>query len=197
MAQSKVILSSHDDAWLKENYADTSNADIMEHLGISRGVLLRLARENDLHKSPEYLKAANRESLRLATKAAMAIGWPPKGYVIPKSDEARRKGQEKIAEMRADAEINARWRKNMSEGRKKLYKDERRRVLFGLEQKTQIKVVRASRAKVCCRSELRSLGYIIPKGSNVAYWNAETLRNEKREMNARKHGIRVEPSEAQ
>lgn len=197
MAQSKVILSSHDEAWLKENYADTSNSEIKDYLGISKGVLDRMVREYNLRKSPEYLKSAKRESLRLATKAAMAMGWPPKGYIIPKSDEARRKGQEKIAEMRADAEINARWRKNMSECRKKLYKDEKRRVLFGLEQKTHIKVVRASRAKVCCRSELRSLGYIIPKGSNVAYWNAETLRNEKREMNARKHGIRFEPSGAQ
>lgn len=183
--------------WLKENYANTPNSEIMAKFGISKGVLDRMVREYNLRKSPEYLKSAKRESLRLATKAAMAMGWPPKGYVIPKSDEARRKGQEKITEMRADAEFNARWRKNISETHKKLYKDEKRRVLFGLEQKTHIKVVRASRAKVCCRSELRSLGYIIPKGSNVAYYNAETLRNEKREMNARKHGIRVEPSEAQ
>lgn len=183
--------------WLKENYANTPNSEIMEHFGITKAVLDRMVKQYRLRKSPEYLKAINRESLRLATKAAMAIGWPPKGYIIPKSEEARRKGQEKIAEMRADAEINAHWRKNISDGRKKLYKDEKRRVLFGLEQKTRIKVVRASHAKVCCRSELRSLGYIIPKGSNVAYYNAETLRNEKRELNARKHGIRFEPSEAQ
>lgn len=180
--------------WLKEHYPDTPNCEIMAHFGISKGVLDRMVREYRLRKSPEYLKAINRESLRLATKAAMAKGWPPKGYIIPKSEEARRKGWEKIAEMRTDAEINARWRKNMSESRKKLYKDEKRRVLFGLEQKTKVKVVRASHAKVCCRSDLRKSGYIIPKGSNVAYWNSETLRNEERENGAARYGITFEPA---
>jgi hypothetical protein len=179
--------------WLKENYANTPNSEIKEKFGISKGVLDRMVREYGLRKSPEYLKAINKESLRLATKAAMAKGWPPKGYIIPKSEEARKKGLAKIAEMRADAELNARWRENMSDSRKKLYKDEKRRVLFGLEQKSSIKVVRASRAKVCCRFNLRKLGYIVGRGGNVAYWNDETLRNEKREMNARKHGIRIVP----
>lgn len=179
--------------WLKENYADTPNSEIMAKFGISKGVLDRMVREYGLRKSPEYLKAINKESLRLATKAAKEKGWPPKGYIIPKSEEARKKGQEKLAEMRADEEINARWRKNMSEGRKKLYKDEKRRVLFGLEQKSKIKVIRASHAKICYRTELRSLGYIIGRGSNVAYWNLETQRNEGKESLAQKYGIRIEP----
>ena len=156
-------------------------------------MLNRLIKEYHLRKSPEYLKEINKESLRLATKAAKAKGWPPKGYIIPKSEEARKKGQEKMAEMRADEEINAHWRKNMSIGRKKLYKDEKRRVLFGLEQKTKLKVVRASHAKVCCRTELRSLGYIVGRGSNVAYWNEETKRDESKEILALKHGIRIVP----
>lgn len=196
--QNKVVLKRSDAKWLKENYANIPNCKILEHLGISRGVLNRLIKEYHLRKSPECLKDINKESLRLATKAAKAKGWPPKGYIIPKSEEARRKGFEKIAEMRADAEINARWRKNMSIGRKKLYRDEKRRVLFGLEQKTGIKVVRASHAKVCCRTELRSLGYIVGRGSNVAYWNEETKRDESKERLALKHGIRFEPlSDAQ
>ena len=184
--------------WLKENYANTPNKEIMEHFGITKAVLIRMVKQYRLRKSPEYLKAINRESLRLATKAAMSKGWPPKGYIIPKSEEARRKGQEKIAEMRADAEINAHWRKNISDGRKKLYKDEKRRVLFGLEQKTRIKVVSASHAKRCCRLKLRKLGYIIGRGESIAYWNSETKRNESKERTAQKHGIRIMPySEAQ
>ena len=179
--------------WLKENYADTPNSEIKAKFGISKGVLDRMVREYGLRKSPEYLKAINKESLRLATKAAKEKGWPPKGYIIPKSEEARKKGREKMDEMRADAEINARWSKNISEGRKKLYKDEKRRVLFGLEQKTKLKVVRASHAKVCCRSELRQLGYAVGRGSNVAYWNLETHRNEIKESLAQKYGIRVQP----
>lgn len=189
--QNKVVLKRSDAKWLKENYANIPNCKILEHLGISRGVLNRLIKEYHLRKSPEYLKDINKESLRLATKAAKAKGWPPKGYIIPKSEEARKKGQEKMAEMRADEEINARWRKNMSIGRKKLYRDEKRRVLFGLEQKSKIKVVRASHAKVCCRTELRSLGYIVGRGSNVAYWNEETKRDESKERLALKHGIMI------
>lgn len=194
----KTVLPRGGVKWLKENYANTPNSEIMAKFGISKGILYRMVREYHLCKSPEYLKAINKESQRLAVKAAMAKGWPPKGYVIPKSEEARKKGQEKIAEMRADAEINARWRKNMSDGRKKLYKDEKRRVLFGLEQKTGIKVVSASHAKRCCRFKLRKLGYIIGRGESVAYWNAETKRNESKERTAQKHGIRIMPcSEAQ
>ena len=179
--------------WLKENYANTPNSEIKEKFGIGKGVLDRIVREYGLRKSPEYLKEINKESLRLATKAAKAKGWPPKGYIIPKSEEARKKGQKKMAEMRADEEINARWRKNISEGHRKLYKDEKRRVLFGLEQKTKLKVVRASHAKVCCRTELRSLGYIIGRGESVAYWNEETKRDESKERLALKHGIRIMP----
>lgn len=194
----KTVLPRGGVKWLKENYANTPNSEIKAKFGISKGVLDRLVREYGLRKSPEYLKAVNRESRRLAVKAAMAKGWPPKGYVIPKSDEARKKGLEKMTEMRADAEFNARWRKNISDTRKKLYKDEKRRVLFGLEQKTDIKVVSASHAKRCCRLKLRKLGYIIGRGESIAYWNAETKRNESKERTAQKHGIRIMPcSEAQ
>lgn len=180
--------------WLKENYATTPNSEIMARFGIKKGVLSRLKDELRLVKSEEFMRASRAKGFATMKE----IGWPPKGYIIPKSDEARRKGFEKMAEMRADEEINARWRKNMSIGRKKLYKDEKRRVLFGLEQKSKIKVVRASHAKVCCRTELRSLGYIVGRGSNVAYWNEETKRDESKESLALKHGIRIVPcSEAQ
>ena len=168
--------------WLKENYANMSNKDVIEHLGIKKGVLARLKKELRLKKSEEFMNQA-REQGRATLKE---MGWPPKGYAIPNrekawaslADRTKNRGEE--------------WKNKISETVKKQFADEKRRVLFGLEQRTNRKVIKAPKYKLEHRYRMRKLGYIIPRGSNIAYWNEETKRNESKERTAAKYGIKIE-----
>jgi hypothetical protein len=168
--------------WLKENYANMSNKDVMEHLGIKKGVLARLKKELRLKKSEEFMNQA-REQGRATLKE---MGWPPKGYAIPN----REKAWASLAERTKNR--GEEWKNKISESVKKQFADEKRRVLFGLEQKTNRKVIKAPKFKLEHRCRMRKLGYIIPHGSNVAYWDSDTKRSERREKTAKKYGIRVE-----
>ena len=168
--------------WLKENYANMSNKDVMEHLGIKKGVLARLKKELRLKKSEEFMRQAREQGI--ATLKEM--GWPPKGYAIPN----REKAWASLAERTKNRGEN--WKNKISETVKKQFADEKRRVLFGLEQRTNRKVIKAPKYKLEHRYRMRKLGYIIPRGSNVAYWNEETKRNESKERTAAKYGIKIE-----
>ena len=85
------------------------------------------------------------------------------------------------------------WRNKISESVRKQFADEKRRVLFGLEQKTNRKIIKAPKFKCELRSRMRNIGYIIPRASNIAYWNEATKRSESKERTAAKYGIRIEP----
>lgn len=179
----KTVLPRGAKKWLKEHYANTSNSDIMEHLGIKKGVLARLKKEFRLKKSKEFMRASRAKGF--ATLKEM--GWPPKGYAIPN----REKAWASLAERTKNR--GEEWKEKISKSVKKQFADEKRRVLFGLEQKTNRKVIKAPKFKCELRFRMRKLGYIIPRGSNIAYWNEETKRNESKERTASKYGIRIEP----
>ena len=115
------------------------------------------------------------------------IGWPPKGYAIPN----REKAWATLAERTRDR--GDEWKGKISRSMAKQWKDEKRRVLFGLEQKTKRKVTKAPKCKYEHRYRMRALGYIIPRGQNVAYWDDNTKRSESHERTAQKYGIRIEP----
>ena len=63
------------------------------------------------------------------------------------------------------------------ETRKKVMRNERARVLFGLEQKTKLKVGLEPKAKQGQRRYLLSRGYVIDEKERAAYWTAETQRS--------------------
>ena len=56
------------------------------------------------------------------------------------------------------------------------YRTDRARVLFGLEQKTRMKIGLEPRAKQTQRRYLKSRGYIIEEASRTAFWTPETIR---------------------
>lgn len=179
----KTVLPRGAKKWLKENYANTPNEKIMEMFGIKRGVLSRLKKELNLEKSEEFMRASRAKGFATMKE----IGWPPKGYAIPNREKAWATLAER-SRNRGDE-----WKGKISRSMTKQWKDEKRRVLFGLEQKTKRKVTKAPKCKYEYRYRMRALGYIIPRGSSVAYWNAETKRNESKERTARKYGIKIEP----
>lgn len=73
---------------------------------------------------------------------------------------------------------------------------ERRRVLFGLDQKTNIKVV-TNTDRNSLKYRLRRKHYIFTKrGDSTAYYDADTIRDSKYEEMGGKLGIRFVPYEA-
>ena len=69
---------------------------------------------------------------------------------------------------------------------------ERRRVIFGLDPVTRIKVI-SHRAKVRLRSRLKSKGYVISGHKHVMYFTDHTQRKEKLENKATKLGLTFQP----
>ena len=73
-----------------------------------------------------------------------------------------------------------------------LIRKERRRVVFGLEPVTRLKVV-SNRARVRLRSRLKQAGYIVGRERNVAYYATEKTRKTRLEAKGAKLGFRFLP----
>ena len=69
---------------------------------------------------------------------------------------------------------------------KKTMREERARVLFGLEQKTKMKVKKQPRQKCSKRAYLKKLGYILDEANVIAYYTPETIRAVRMEKQDRK-----------
>ena len=69
---------------------------------------------------------------------------------------------------------------------------ERRRVIFGLEPVTRIKVV-SNRARVRLRSQLKRKGYTVGGERNTLYYEEGFKRSERQEMRGIKLGLRFLP----
>lgn len=69
---------------------------------------------------------------------------------------------------------------------------EKRRVIFGFDPITRIKVV-TNRTKIRLRSELKSAGYIVERAANILYFKSEDERDLRKEEEASRHGLRFAP----
>lgn len=76
--------------------------------------------------------------------------------------------------------------------RHNILKREKRRLIFGLDPLTGIKVV-TNRAKIRFRAKLKSAGYIVERAANILYFTSEENRDTKKELAASKYGLRFAP----
>lgn len=74
--------------------------------------------------------------------------------------------------------------------RKKLVQDERRRVIFGQEQVSNIKVVN-NKDKHSLKYRLKRVGYFNVEDKNTFYYNLQTKRNPSYEKKCEKLGIKI------
>lgn len=79
--------------------------------------------------------------------------------------------------------------RRIGESRKETIRKEKRRVLFGLEQQTRLRVVQCSKAKICFRHHLRRHGYEVARASNEAIVTDNTRRSAIMEARAIQMGI--------
>ena len=184
----KIVLTEKQQKWLIAHFKHTKNDEIMERLGLSHSTLHRFARELGLKKSRQFVAKCQAATTEAAWKANRRRGWPPKGYQIPNAPRFQ-PGVNNL--MRLGPEREAERQRKSTERRNKTIAAEKRRVLFGLPQKTKLKVVAAPKEKIAYRHSLRKRGYEIERGSSDAYVVETTQRNLTIEERARKYGIHV------
>lgn len=174
----KIELTERQIKWLSVHFKNTKNSEIAERLGISETAVHRYARIYGLVKTRAFRKSTQLNAAARARESHLRNGtYPPKGYKIPRSDEFQFKpgvtNLERLGKRREKARIE-----KSAESRRKTYKTEKARVMFGLEQKTKMRVICQPHYIACQRNYLRKLGYIIERGSMIAYYTPETRRSE-------------------
>lgn len=178
-----IILTDQQEAWLQKHFKHTKNEDIARRLGISVRSVSRLADKRGLTKSWQFLKKVQLKAADAANESNRINGtYPPKGYQIPNKEKGYfKKGEKPIDRIGAKREAERIARSAQS--RKETFRLEKARALFGLPRQTKLKVVLRPRRQVGTRYYLRQRGYIVERGSNVAYYNSETNRSPKLETN--------------
>lgn len=171
---------------LCQNYQIETNEQLAQCLGISTRTLRRKAKKLGLVKREPVTKTKQIEDLvremypnhSLKEIAAQAnISWRTVRRMANQMGLTRTPEEE--SQMR-------------SRIRTSLIKSERRRITFGLEQRTNMKLV-CNLERIQLRSKLKGYGYIVFKGNNTIYYTSELKRHPVREEHARKVGIKFAP----
>lgn len=171
--------------FLINHYKGMSNTSLAERLGISLSCLRRKLHELGLRKCPVtkamtvantvrqlYASHSHSEISRLTCISTRTVSRIVKKYhLVRTADDAR--------------QIRSRSRRS-------IIKREKARVLFGLPQKTNIKVV-GNKKRVVLKSILKSFGYLVIPGHNTLYYNEELKRRPIRESNGQKMGLTFQP----
>jgi len=178
-----MALTDKQKSWITKHFKNTKNDIILEKLKISHSALHRFAKENGLTKTKQFQKSCQLNATKFAREANKKNNWPPKGYVIPKSEENRFKAGV-TNQMRLGAKKNKERIEKSAASRRKTVAAEKRRVLFGLEQKTKLKVIRAPHNKIAYRNYLRRRGYVVDRAGVEIYYTEHTSRSEKVEKTA-------------
>ena len=175
--------------WLKENFCHTKNQELADELGTSPRSVIRMARTLGLWKTSKFVAAMQKNAADNAARANRANGGNAgaKNLLLYGKAYQFKKGERQKDKMSAEA-FDAMHRR-IGEQRKNIFKAEKRRVLFGLGQKTKLRVVQVSRKKKSLRYNLRKKGYEIARASNEAFITAATHRSEVMERRARSMGI--------
>lgn len=185
----KIILSPQQERWLIRHFKHTKNDEIMNRLGLSHSVLHRFARELGLKKSRQFVKKCQAATTEAAWRANRKKGWPPKGYVIPRSREfCFQKGVTNL--QRLGAKREAERISKSSESRRETVRKEHARILFGLPQKTKLKIFSNPR-RTQCRYYLKRRGYLVERGGREAIVTDQTQRGTRCEEWARREGIKI------
>ena len=174
---------------MESHFAHTKNEDVARYLGVSRRTAVRLARGMGLEKSAEFARAMQANAVEHAVRANRGQGNAGKANLL-KYGKAYQFKPGIGNNDRLSAEAFSEMHRRSAETRKRTVMAERRRVAFGLEQKTGLRVIKAPKAKICLRNRLRKRGYVVPRASSDATITTDTRRSAILEQRAEKMGIR-------
>ena len=175
----------HDDI-LKERFHTDSLHDIASHIGCTCSTVSNHARRLGLRKNSSSGRNSDARSFVL-------IEYPNLSY----QEMAERTGLHRetiriIARELGLERTPEQLRKIRSRRRKELIQKERRRIIFGLDQKTNIKVV-SNHQKIRLRGSLKRLGYILGTDGHTFYYYPGLRRHPIKESNGRALGFTFLP----
>lgn len=198
----KIELTEKQIKWLKAHFKHTKNDDICDRLGIGPATLHRLARKYNLKKSHQFMKkmvqnASDHQKVYMTDeerkirseaqkkrweekKAAGDIHWC--GF-LPGVTNVERLGREREKE---------RIRKS-ADSTRLTRQAEKRRVLFGLPQRTKLRFTKLQPAAYSYKhSMIKKNNYFAVEGETalVAY-DEHTKRSLVREKTAARHGLKI------
>ena len=171
----KIILTEQQEKWMIDHYPNTTNDECAEHLGIGKTTVIRIALRMGLAKTDAH-KLEVRKKAQEKAKAYHLL-HPRKGIsmTIPNSEKHRFKKGESFAD-RYGEEAEKERAKKVRETRQAIIRSERARIMFGLPQRTKIKLVRTPTKRRNQKWYLRTRGYIIDDNTRTAYYNEHTER---------------------
>lgn len=177
-----------------------SNRRIMEWFGLSHTTVRRFKQELGLEKD---MKAIRKELAKDVKKICEKNGYydsirgkAPSEACMEATRKIRAEGYHPITQLKAtNPRKFKRWKQKMSENRKLLWEKERRRVKWGLEQKTKLRVSLyklSHKASVQKNLMISLCNYFShPEHRSWVCYDSETRRSEKREATAVRYGLHI------
>lgn len=207
-------LSDEQLEWLRRWYPVLENGRLMEMSGLKHATLHRFAKENGLQKSEAGMRGIIRRQARKAKAINEASGYYASLRGKRPSDATlagaarmweRIRAGEILSPLESFRKKHPRlYKKRMeeaSERRKQLVAKERRRLMLGLPQLTDLKIIRLqkyTRRQVMHRFYALKMGYIVMADCSEQsgerwniYYDDETKRGERFERNLKKDGFNV------
>lgn len=206
------VLNDKQLEWLRRWFPQTENKRLAKAMGISLYKLHDFARENGLSKSESGLKAIKRRQTKAMVKTNHKNGCYDRKRGKPVSSATMEGSQRRWAEEHAGLRENAVLRmkreeperykaiqEKRSQNRRELIRKEKLRVIYGMERKTNIKVIVMkpfTRSQIARRHSALKRGYLLDEdcsegqpGRYVIYYDDETRRCEKFEENCINDGF--------
>lgn len=221
MTKGKVhrrVLNDEQLAWLRRWFPVTENCRLAKAMKISLFKLHDFARENGLTKSEAGMKAIKRRQTKAMVKTNKRNGCydrkrghPPSEATLEGSRRRWREEREGLREnsflrmKRDNPKQYAAIKEKRSRERKEMIRKETQRVIYGLERKTNLKMIvmkKYTRSQIAHRHDALRRGYLLDKdcsegqpGRYIIYYDDETERSKKFEQNCIKDGFTFMPDE--
>ena len=205
------VLNDEQREWLCQWFPTIENKRLAKAMGISLYKLHCFARELHLTKSEEGWRAIKRRQTKAMAKANHKNGCydRKRGHTPSEATlegnrrrwEKVRAGLEELPQDIAKRKHPKRWQaslKKRSDDRKEMIRKEKRRIVYGMERKTSLKVVVKpyTGSQTSHRYNALKRGYLLDMdcsegqpGRYVIYYDDETQRSAKFEANCIKDGF--------
>ena len=206
------VLNDEQREWLCRWFPTIENKRLAKAMGISLYKLHEFAREFGLTKSEAGWKAIKRRQTKAMVKTNNANGCydrkrghPPSEATLEGSRRRWREEREGLREngyMRMKRDNPKRYaaiKEERSRERKEMIRKETQRVIYGLERKTNLKMIvmkKYTRSQIAHRHDALRRGYLLDMdcsegqpGRYVIYYDDETQRSERFEANCIKDGF--------
>lgn len=203
-------LSEEDIDWIIKHYKHTKNAEIMARFNIGESMLHRYARKYGLKKSNVFMKKAQRENAEKGYEVCLDNGVYEQNaaHLRKQWEEWKKLPRNQRPGYRAGVKpqhqpgvSTRRYNKRIKEGyekRRQTVRRERARLLYGLEQKTSLKLTKVMTRKMSAHKHamIKQCNYF-PDEEHPTWllYDNETTRSARREAHAVKLGLKVYPSE--